>query len=161
MFIKTFGCFHNASDSEYMAGILSPLGYEIVSSLESSDLTMINNCTVKSPSQATFLNSVIKSNNFKKKVIVFYNFNYELEMLRDFDWGEDVVVAEWNGHAHQDIPKSEKWLYLVQYTSGSEGWNCITTDTTIFFSQNYSYRTLAQASGRINRVNTPFTDLYY
>jgi threonylcarbamoyladenosine tRNA methylthiotransferase CDKAL1 len=70
MFIKTFGCFHNASDSEYMAGILSPLGYEIVSSLESSDLTMINNCTVKSPSQATFLNSVIKSNNFKKKVIV-------------------------------------------------------------------------------------------
>ena len=70
MFIKTFGCFHNASDSEYMAGILSPLGYEIVSSLESSDLTMINNCTVKSPSQAAFLNSVIKSNNFKKKVIV-------------------------------------------------------------------------------------------
>lgn len=98
---------------------------------------------------------------FKKKVIVFYNFDYELEMLKTYDWGEDVAVAEWNGHAHQDIPESDKWIYLVQYTSGAEGWNCITTDTTIFYSQNYSYRTLVQASGRINRVNTPFTDLYY
>lgn len=99
--------------------------------------------------------------DFKKKVIVFYNFDYELELLRSFDWGEDVSVAEWNGHAHQDIPATDKWIYFVQYTAGAEGWNCITTDTTIFFSQNYSYRTLVQASGRINRVNTPFKDLYY
>lgn len=99
--------------------------------------------------------------DLKKKVILFYNFDYELEMLREFDWGDDVSVAEWNGHAHQEIPKTDKWLYLVQYTSGAEGWNCITTDTIIFFSQNYSYRTLVQASGRINRVNTPFKDLYY
>lgn len=99
--------------------------------------------------------------NVKKRVILFYNFDYELEMLKAFDWGKDISVAEWNGHAHQEIPQTEKWLYLVQYNSGAEGWNCITTDTTIFFSQNYSYRILVQASGRINRVNTPFTDLYY
>ena len=110
------------------------------------------------PSRLMAVKSIL---DFKKKVIVFYNFNYELDLLRNYDWGDDVVVAEWNGHAHQEIPDSDKWLYLVQYTSGSEGWNCIKTDTTIFFSQNYSYRTVAQASGRINRVNTPFKDLYY
>lgn len=99
--------------------------------------------------------------NLKKKVILFYNFNYELDLLKNYDWGEDVAIAEWNGHEHQEIPNTDKWLYLVQYTSGAEGWNCITTDTTVFFSQNYSYRTMVQASGRINRVNTPFKDLYY
>ena len=97
----------------------------------------------------------------KKKIIVFYNFDYELELLRNYDWGKDVTLAEWNGHVHEAVPKTNKWIYLVQYTSGAEGWNCITTDTTVFFSQNYSYRTLVQASGRINRVNTPFKDLYY
>ena len=70
IFIKTFGCSHNASDSEYMAGILSSEGYQIVSSLESSDITIINSCTVKSPSQAAFLNTVTKSKSFNKKVIV-------------------------------------------------------------------------------------------
>ena len=70
IYIKTFGCSHNASDSEYMAGILSSEGYEIVPSLESSDLAIINSCTVKSPSQAAFLNSVIKSKSFNKKIIV-------------------------------------------------------------------------------------------
>ena len=99
--------------------------------------------------------------DLKKKVILFYNFDYELDLLRTFDWGDDVTIAEWNGHIHQDVPKTDKWLYLVNYAAGAEGWNCITTDTTIFFSQNYSYRTMIQASGRINRVNTPFKDLYY
>ena len=110
------------------------------------------------PSRLLATKEILK---LKKRVILFYNFDYELELLKSYDWGRDVSVAEWNGHAHEEIPKTEKWLYLVQYTSGAEGWNCITTDTTVFFSQNYSYRTMVQASGRINRVNTPFTDLYY
>ena len=95
------------------------------------------------------------------RAIVFYNFDYEREILLNLTYGEDVQVAEWSGHAHQPIPDSEKWVYLVQYTAGCEGWNCIKTDTIIFFSQNYSYKTIAQAAGRIDRLNTPFTDLYY
>lgn len=97
----------------------------------------------------------------KKKVIIFYNFDYELEILRTLSNLEVVELAEWNGHNHEPVPQSDKWVYLVQYTAGAEGWNCIETDTIIFYSPNYSYKVMLQSSGRIDRLNTPFSDLYY
>ena len=106
-------------------------------------------------------NEVLKIFRYHPRVIIFYNFDYELELLKELDYGEDVEVAEWNGHKHQPIPECDKWVYLVQYNAGAEGWNCIKTDTIIFFSQNYSYKMMMQASGRIDRLNTPYMDLWY
>ena len=137
------------------------------------------------PSRIYSIMNILK---VKKKAIIFYNFDYELELLRrlfndthkitiknadrqdkitqeDIPWlhivDERIAKAEWNGHLHEDIPTGDYWAYLVQYAAGAEGWNCVTTDTIIFYSQNYSWRVLIQSSGRIDRMNTPYTDLYY
>lgn len=137
------------------------------------------------PSRLVAVMEILKE---RKKAIIFYNYDYELHLLRklfskeyqvyqknndiqdpipidDDNWlylvDESYISKEWNGHKHDEVPDGDKWSYLVQYTAGSEGWNCITTDTIIFFSQNYSYRIMHQASGRIDRMNTPYKDLYY
>ena len=112
------------------------------------------------------INTLLNIMDNKDTAIIFYNFDYELEMLRytfyNLEESDDTFeVAEWNGHLHQEIPRGDKWVYLVQYTAGCEGWNCIRTDTIIFFSQNYSYKVITQAAGRIDRLNSPFIDLYY
>ena len=96
-----------------------------------------------------------------KRLIIFYNFDYELEALRDYCISNGIIFGEWNGHVHEDVPIADEWIYLVQYTAGAEGWNCITTDTIIFYSLNYSYKATVQAAGRVDRLNTPYTELYY
>lgn len=110
------------------------------------------------PSRITAVRDILEA---RPKVIIFYNYTYELEMLRALFEELSIPFAEWNGFNHEAIPDGDSWGYFVQYSAGCEGWNCITTDTIIFYSQNYSYRMTVQASGRIDRMNTPFTELYY
>lgn len=105
------------------------------------------------------LNALLDLIQDHPKVIIFYNFDYELELIKNACC--DMNVAEWNGHKHQPVPEGNAWVYLVQYNAGAEGWNCIKTDTIIFYSQNYSYKVMEQASGRIDRLNTPYKELYY
>jgi hypothetical protein len=100
------------------------------------------------------------------RLIVFYNFDYELEILRSLggdssSTSPDLIMAEWNGHKHEAVPTSKSWLYLVQYAAGAEGWNCTTTDAMLFYSRPYSYKLWHQAHGRTDRINTPYSDLYY
>lgn len=95
------------------------------------------------------------------RCIIFYNYDYELKLLIELCQKEDISFAQWNSHAHEPIPGTSDWVYLVQYAAGSEGWNCISCNTIIFFSPSYSYKQMEQASGRIDRLNTPYKDLYY
>lgn len=95
------------------------------------------------------------------KSIIFYNFSYELHALREIAKELNYDIGEWNGEVHSEVPTSDHWVYLCQYTAAAEGWNCITTNVIIFYSQNYSYKTTTQAAGRIDRLNTPFKELHY
>lgn len=110
------------------------------------------------PSRIMAIEEILKKH---PRAIIFYNFDYELIELRRMCKNDVIDHAEWNGHRHDPLPISDRWVYLVQYTAGAEGWNCVETDTIIFYSLNYSYKIMEQSAGRIDRLNTPYKDLYY
>lgn len=122
---------------------------------------ILRRVTNEDKSRLELVNEIL---NAHPKIIIFYSFNYELDILRKFLDELNYPYSEWNGHKHEKILSDdgyENWVYLVEYVAGAEGWNCTTTDTIIFYSQNYSYKTTKQAAGRIDRMNTPYKDLYY
>lgn len=109
------------------------------------------------------LDALRKLMDVHPRLIVFYNFNYELHILRQIEdtWSDLVTVAEWNGQNHDPIPETDNWVYLVQYTAGAEGWNCTSTDAMVFYSLPYSYKKFEQAQGRIDRLTGKFEELTY
>lgn len=119
---------------------------------------LLRKVTNTDPSRVEAVTKILKEN---KKAIIFYNFGYELYTLRRIAKDLGYEIGEWNGEVHSEVPTSDKWVYLCQYTAAAEGWNCITTNVIIFYSQSYSYRTMVQAAGRIDRMNTPFKELHY
>lgn len=121
-------------------------------------MRLLHRSAVLHPSRMEKLKEIIAEHN---KVIIFYNRTYELEHLRTLMPELDIPMAEYNGQFHQDVPDGDRWIYLVQYDAGSEGWNCITTDTVVFFSMPYSYRKWHQGKGRVDRMNTPYTVMHY
>ena len=155
---KEIKCKHNKEDNDIVLNkrwnIYKDRPIENISELCYTMRRVANS----DPSRISEMKKLAKKHD---KVIIFYNFNYELYILRDIGRELKIPTSEWNGHKHEPIPKTDKWLYLVQYTSNAEGWNCIETNVIVFYSQNYSYKIKTQAAGRIDRRNTPFSDLYY
>lgn len=105
------------------------------------------------------IDTILDIAKFHKRLIIFYNFDYELEMLKTLE--VDVPVYQYNGHVKDPLPESDRWVYLVQYVAGGEGWNCTVTDAMVLYSLTYSYKSFVQAQGRIDRLDTPYTTLYY
>jgi hypothetical protein len=124
-----------------------------------SELFMVMRQIVNS--NTSRLKAVLDVLSRHQRLIVFYNFDYELDALRQLNVPEGCVIAEWNGHKHQNVPDSDKWLYLVQYVAGSEAWECTETDAILFFSLTYSYKNWEQSHGRIDRINSPYQNLWY
>jgi hypothetical protein len=118
-------------------------------------------CRKLTNSDPSRLGEILRILEKHPRLIIFYNFNYELDMLRSLRNILDYPLAEWNGQKHEQIPDTDKWIYLVQYTAGAEGWNCITTDAIAFYSLPYSWKAFHQAKGRIDRLNTKYVDLFY
>lgn len=122
-----------------------------------SELFMVMRKVVNSsPTRLKAIQDLMKKH---PRLIVFYNFDFELEILLSLV--SLVPTYQYNGHRHDQIPSGDRWLYLVQYAAGSEGWNCTTTDAVCFYSMTYSYKQWHQAHGRIDRLNTPYLELYY
>lgn len=108
------------------------------------------------------MEALLELHKMHPRLIVFYNWNYELEILRELYQTHNVF--EYNGHRKHMLGEFEhldEWIYLVQYTAGAEAWNCISTDAMVMWSLNYSFKIFEQVQGRIDRMNTPFERLYY
>lgn len=121
-----------------------------------SELCQVLRRSIQNP--AFRLEEIVKLFDEYKRLIIFYNYDYELEVLKSLT---SYPIYEYNGHKHESIPDSDEWIYLVHYNSGAEAWNCIKTNIVVFYSPNYSYKIMKQAAGRIDRLNNPYEKLYY
>ena len=164
---------YNKKTTSIVVNIVHPYNKEELEQISVERWNPFTSLPIKNASEACYamrkvvnsdisrLETVIRLYEKHKRLIVFYNFDYELAALRHLKEITNAIMAEYNGHLHEEIPKTDNWIYLAQYSSAGEAWNCIETNALVLFSRNYSYRQTVQAMGRIDRQNTPFSNLYY
>lgn len=110
------------------------------------------------PTRLSYAAHVVRDH---RKVIIFYTLRAELEQILKLEEVTGVPVYQYNGGRHDDLPQGNSWVYAVQFQAGSEGWNCTSCNTVLYWSLPYSYKQAEQAAGRIDRLDTSYKTLNY
>tara|TARA_B100000497_G_scaffold30007_1_gene35068 strand:- start:667 stop:2112 length:1446 start_codon:yes stop_codon:yes gene_type:complete len=145
LFIESYGCAMNFSDSEVVASILSKQGYNTTQILEEADLVLVNTCSIRDKAEQTVrkrlekYNAVKRDHNPKMKVGVLGCMAERLkEKFLDQEKIVDMVVGP---DAYKDIPN-----LLEEVEEGKDAVNVI-------LSKDETYADISPVRLNTNGIN--------